>query len=762
MKKSIFLSFFLIGFTSLISQVLLLREFMMVFYGNELSLGIVLFFWMFWTAVGSWGLGALTQNSRYTHIYLVLCQLSLIILLPAEIFLVRVLKFLLRVPEAEIIKLTSMISSSFFLLLPLCLVLGFMFSLSARIYDKKEHKDNSITISTIYLSESLGAIAGGTIYNFILIKFLNSFTISYILGSINLITSFFLIFYFSRGKIFSSFSGKILTAISIFTGIMLFFIVSLPSKKNLSQVSLNLLWKDYDLVESKNSIYGNISVVKNNNQIIFFENGIYLFTVPDPMPAEETAHISMLSHPDPQKVLLIGGGFSGVLKEMMKHSIKKITYAEIDPLIIQMAEKYLPEELNRIKNTQKLQILNMDGRHYIKTAKEKFDMIIINIGNPLTAQLNRFFTIEFFLEARSILNKGGILSIKIGSVENYISNEQQEYLSSINSTLKEVFPQVKIIPGLGSNFMLGINEKNIIQIDVDMLMDRLKKREIKTEYIRGYYLKAYMSKERTNYLIRIINQAREKKINSDFNPTCYYYNLVWWNSLLNPEYTNIFKNILFVRFWWILALIFLLFALIYLISANPASRYNNAVLTVVMANGFSEILFEIVILLVFQSLYGYVYYKMGIIITSFMLGLALGTYFARKALKYEIDAFLKLIQIEYFILSYPIILILIFIMLKQTVLPYFIIDILFPVFTIGAGFLGGYQFPFAVKSYMNKSEIGQTAGIIYGVDLLGACLGTFITNLILIPIMGIYKTFAVSVFISMCSILLLIKSAKNS
>ncbi|MDH5174636.1 MAG: hypothetical protein OEW43_05190, partial [Elusimicrobiota bacterium] len=59
MKKYLILGLILIGFTSLAAQIVLMRELMVVFYGNELSLGITLAGWLFWVAVGSWGIGRL-------------------------------------------------------------------------------------------------------------------------------------------------------------------------------------------------------------------------------------------------------------------------------------------------------------------------------------------------------------------------------------------------------------------------------------------------------------------------------------------------------------------------------------------------------------------------------------------------------------------------------------------------------------------------------------------------------------------------------
>ncbi|MBI5418359.1 fused MFS/spermidine synthase [Candidatus Poribacteria bacterium] len=750
MKKTILLSSFLIGIVSLVGQIMLIREFMQVFYGNELSFGVVLFAWMFWVAIGSWGLGALTQKSTNNHIYLVLCQLFIIVLLPLEIFLIRIIKYLIHVPPTEIIQISSMLYSAFLITLPFCIIIGFMFTLQSRLIG--EENNDGIDIGMVYLFESLGAITGGIIYNFILIDKLDIFSISYIIGSLALVISGLSLFYF-KNKI-SNISKIFLVILSLVIGILLCYSIFIPQNKSLSQISLDILWKDYNLIESKNSKYGNIAVVKNKNEITFFENGLYLFTAPDELFSEEVAHLSLLPHPLPKRVLLIGGGFGGVLKEMLKHPVEKIVYAEIDPLIIELSKKYLPLDAAFIFS-DKIKILNIDGRRYLKGTQEKFDVVIVNLIDPLTAQLNRFFTLEFFREVKSVLQPGGIFSLKTSGTENYISIEQSQYLASIKNTLSIIFPHVKIIPARSGNYMLSGSEE--ISIDLDLLMDNLRKRNIDAKYVQEYYLaKANMSKERMEYFNKTLEKTQDTKINKDFDPSCYYFNLIYWNSLFNPGFNVIFKKILLFKLWWVLVFALLIFVCVFFISRENSTLQKKSVITAVMANGFSEILFEIVIILAFQSLYGFVYYKVGVVIASYMLGLSIGAYLALRGLRKGIGAYKELIRIEYFTFLYPLCLMAIFSILKKIILSDIIIDMLFIFLAICAGVLGGYQFPFATACYQNKNtEAGDAAGALYSMDLIGACLGTLMTNLFLIPIMGVYSTCIVSMFISLCVIVFL-------
>jgi len=88
-----------------------------------------------------------------------------------------------------------------------------------------------------------------------------------------------------------------------------------------------------------------------------------------------------------------------------------------------------------------------DGRLFLKSTAERFDVILLNLPEPQTAQINRFYTVEFFRELPPSLNSGGILSFQLVASEDYISPTLASFLQCINRSLREVFPEVSTIPG---------------------------------------------------------------------------------------------------------------------------------------------------------------------------------------------------------------------------------------------------------------------------------------------------------------------------
>jgi spermidine synthase len=732
MKRRLSLALLLLGFTMMSSQIVLMRELLIVFYGNEISIGIILANWLFWGALGSWGLGRFADRIKGRIGLFSLGQILLALLVPLSVGEVRLIKLFLKAAPGEIIGLTPMFYSTLFILAPICLILGFLFALGCRIYPSGSRGAGKI--GSVYILEAIGATVGGLLTSFLLIRVLGSLGIVFLLSLCNLVAAFSLQFSLSLKK---RLAFQILTLILI-GGTTLSFI----KQDYLSSLSLRLQWRGYNLLTSENSIYGNITVTQRDSQYSFFSNGLHIFTFPDRLSAEEVAHFPLLSHPSPGRVLLIGGG-QGVLGEVLKHPVERVDYVELDPLTIKLGRKYLPFSFD-----SKVKVNNIDGRLFVKKSRDKYEVIIINLPDPFTAQLNRFYTLQFFREAKNILSPDGLLSLGVTSSENYVSGELQKFLSCIYKTLQEVFPEVKVIPGDYAYF-LASKKEGMLTYDYRILMERLKERKVDAQYVREYYLFSKLSRGRINYLLTRLQEEKSARINRDFQPICYYYDMVLWATYFKTGMQKIFTGLSERKIWGGLSLVYFLIILPVFFFRKKAKMRAKSCLVAVATTGFAEITFQVVVILSFQILYGYVYYKLGIILTSFMIGLALGGWWVTKILGRLKDDFGVFIKTQITICIYPLILPLILWAHPPVSL--------FPFLPVIAGFIGGFQFPLANKIYLeSEEEIGRVAGLTYGMDLLGSCLGALLASTFLLPILGIPKTCLALAFLNGASLLLLI------
>lgn len=754
MKKAISISVILVGFTAMASQIVLMREFLIVFYGNETTIGFILASWLIWGAIGSWLLGRIADRIKYRITIFSLCQLSLSILLPLSILAIRSIKLASNVATGEIIAFFPMTLSSLIILAPTCILLGFMFSLGCRLYETESHLA-ATRIGIVYVLEAIGSMAGGLLSSFILIRLLPSIHIMGMFSLLNILAAIFL----------QSFSKRKKTRPIFVTVLTVFFIAGISmwlfkGWDNLHRYSLNKQWKGYELLTSRNSIYGNIAVAKRDIQRSFFNNGLHLYTVPDKLTSEEAVHFALLEHPNPKDVLLVGGGVGGLLEEILKHPIRKVDYVELDPLIIKMAKEYLPERDYAFLNDTRVEVKNLDGRYFIKKTDKKYDCVIVHLGDPYTAQLNRYYTVEFFKEVKRILKKGGIISFSVTSSENYISAELEDFLRSVYVSLKEVFIDVKVIPG-DTAYFLASTKKAVLTYDYNILMDRARRRKLNIKYVREYYLFSKLSPGRVAYIEDSLKKENEVKINYDFKPISYYYDIIFWTTYFRGSlFRKILKAATENRIWKIAFGLYSLIFLFGLIMIKNKRLHKRATLIAVMTTGFAEIAFQVVVLLSFQIIYGYVFYKLGLILTSFMIGLTLGGWWIIRImprLKKDLTVF---IWTQVSICAYPLILPLFFWWLsssKGEITSWMGANVLFPFLPIIAGFIGGFQFPLANKIYLGKrEEIARVAGLSYGMDLLGSCLGALLTGAFLIPIIGIPKTCLVVAIMNFMVLILLV------
>ncbi len=696
----------LLGFTSIASQIIIIRELMVVFYGNELSIGVTLASWLLWISAGSLLAGKLSTKFKDDESILSNVLLFISLAIPFHVFFIRTIKHFFDIPAGSLTSFSDMFLGSFLSLSFICLLLGFTFTLLAKIASGKGSSPAK-AVGRVYLLEGAGASLGGVIFSVIIIKFFSPMQSVFLAAILNILTAL----YFRAGLI------KLVFLSLLSVG----FLFGWPS--GLEKISREWQFAPFNLIESINSKYGNISVIKNRENVSLYENGLLFFTSGDLLAAEESAHYPMLQHPNPKKVLLIGGGTGGTLREILKHDIVELDYVELDPMLITLSEKYLG-----VPRDKRLTIHNQDGRLFVKQIREKkYDVIVSDLPDPYTATLNRFYSMEFFNEAKNILAPRGVLSLSLSSSENYINPERAFYLGSIYKTMKACFADVVIFPGDTAYFM-GCKTKGVLTENAGSLIERLKKRDIATIFVREYYLPFKISAERMRFTKDRI-ETKNAEINRDMKPVGYLYHMLLWSSLFrsgeNP--INYLKTINRNNLVFIASVLFLA---LFLFQKTGRVRFKNMVRLSVATTGLTEISVQIITIMAFQFIYGYVYYKIGLILASFMGGLVLGSLCVNSFIDKIKNGAALYIKLQVLICLYPFLLPVAF-----SLNPGQTVFILLPLI---AGLMGGFQYPLANKLCLGQTETaGKNAGYLYGLDLLGSSAGAIITGILLVPLLGI-------------------------
>lgn len=724
------------GATTLIGQTLYMREFISAFYGNELAIGIQLGAWLLWTALGSAVLPRIFSSIPSLRRFSIL-QFLLAFFFPLTLMAIRASKLFFHISLGEIPGLSEMARVAFLTLCPLCIVSGFSYTTACQLFSElKNHSPK--TIGQVYVLEAIGAGLGGFLATLFFFPHLSSIQITLLLSLINYISGTCLWILTSRRL-------HPMTALILgLFGWLFLFRLNTPIEKALDQWS----WKGLNLLATKHTAYGNLAIVQTGELITVFENGVPLFSRPDPLTIESIVHYALLEHPNPQKILLVGGTLSGAIEQAFLHpSVHTVHAVELDPEAVRFVRKYV-EPLDW--HSSQVQIHFGDARKFIRETRETFDVILLNMPTPYTAQLNRFYTFEFYQDVRKRLNPQGVFFFQVPSSENAIGKELSEFLSTLYTTLQQVFDEVVLLPGDQCRFIASTGIGQLTSEPV-ILIKRIRERQLQTQYVQDYYIEFDLSKERQAYLHSRIFLLPSERINRDFKPMAYLYDALLWTtyhaSFIKNFFVFLFKKT-FVEF----ALFFIgLMGLYYGLSKAMQSPYPEIQLSVITV-GFTEISIELIWILLYQIAFGTAYKALALLVAGYMAGLALGSQFALHWTSKNSKVLSRLIWVQCALGVYLVVTI----GFLQIFHSHQMNRILFPIGISLGGFLGGVQFILANGFFLQKiPSVAKATGTLYGLDLIGAMFGTLFTTVAILPVLGIPQTLSLLGILNFVAFLLL-------
>jgi spermidine synthase len=190
-------------------------------------------------------------------------------------------------------------------------------------------------------------------------------------------------------------------------------------------------------------------------------------------------HPAALAHPNPESILVIGGGDGGSSEELFKHpSVKRIVMAELDPVVIDIARKYLGAVHKGALDDPRLEIRIGDGFEYVRSATERFDVIVLDLTDPDTPAFH-LYSEEFFRMCQRCLKPGGMLTLHLGSPV-YQPETVRKNAANLRKVFKHVAPLSLFIPLYGSQWCLAIASDTVDPraISVETIAQRMVERRI--------------------------------------------------------------------------------------------------------------------------------------------------------------------------------------------------------------------------------------------------------------------------------------------
>jgi spermidine synthase len=680
----------ILGISTSMIQVIFLRLFLSIFYGNELIIGIFLAVWMALTGLGSW----LGKNQDVETIGM---QKKIVILLSYSFFalIIGTLMSLIKawfVPSGVLINAWQLLLMLVLFLMPVCICSGYVFRTIT-----SQYPDNG---AENYSSETKGSIIGGIVITFSVVLFLEPLQALSIVFALNIIV---LAIIFTKKKVLR------FTAFFIALIIPILFIVFQIDTRTKA-----LLFNNQEIMESRDTPYGAITITKGAGQMNLFSNMVLQYTGGDIEHNEETAHYSGLQHKNPENVLLISGGYMGIVPEILKYpSIKEIVYIEPNPWFLKYSLKYFTPYADK-----KLKIIQRDPRRFLLSDTAHYDLIIMDVPEPSTLQLNRYFSLEFIKLLKQHSTQNTIISYSLATSGNYLNKENIRLHSIIYQTIRKVFSNLIIVPGNRNYFLASDNP---ISLDYKSLFNS---RNIETLYVNPNYIDDRSLKQRSELIQNTLDPSAP--VNTDLTPTALWAQTINFFSLFNMN-TGIL-------------LLFLLLLLLL-----PLFRLN-LVSSSVYITGFTASSLEMLILFAFQVIFGYLYAAAGLIFAVFMAGLSLGVRQQKKWGDFSLFKVQILMMIVALLVSC------IILILTKISSGFLLVPIIGVIIFIPA-YITGHQFALALNKLPGEDE--NKTGYLYGVDLLGSALGLLIISAVLIPVFGYVSSVSIVISVNLIFALIL-------
>ncbi|MBN2813507.1 MAG: hypothetical protein JXQ80_05480, partial [Bacteroidales bacterium] len=392
-------------------------------------------------------------------------------------------------------------------------------------------------------------------------------------------------------------------------------------------------------------------------------------------------------------------------------SVQHIDYVEINPWLVKTETVFTTTHYN-----PKVKVQINDARKWISQKSGFYDIVLVNAPDPSSAQINRFFTLEFFWQVKNALRPEGVFTLSLSSTANYMSDEARELNQLIYFTLKNVFAHVEVIPGT-RNFYTASSMP--VTLNIAEMADRLK---LNNEYVNSFFMDDQLLFEQHKQIMNNFTDAGSK-LNTDHAPLAYFLQIRYWINRMEG------KNTLFILSLTVVAVLLLLL---------PVLKGIGPVTTGLFTSSFAGASAEFLVIIMYQTYFGNIYQMLGLIVALYMLGLTAGTLMEHKKTNRKI--LIKHYLLVQALLMAGLVLLPLFATFSSdgSILPGWIIQVFLWLLTVVISFLAGKTFNCVTQLMPGYHR--KNAGTLYAIDLTGSASGTLIVSVLWYPLLGLYKT----------------------
>ncbi len=433
------------GCTTMLTQILFVREAAVWLRGNELIIAALIAAWLVWVAVGS-AIGYLLQlPAQWVRRGWWLSTITAVALL---LFL-RYISLWRGSISGDTFSIAHAVALAVLIPSIPCALSGMAFATAVRV---REFLYRDSLVSQLYVRETAGALFAGVVMTFLFLPAGYTW--------INLCTPLALILWDAASRGWLSIRRSLFSLLLVFACVtpLLFFHqhISLLARVGASHFVTGVIRAEYDLPEMR------VTITETRSEANFYVNGRFVGSSFDRQHAEETAAYITLAADSTERICLLGFPYNGLIRQLIDFGWKKIDVIEpVDDMVKHIAPFLAREDYNVL--TQKnVRIIHTDPRSYMRTRSyEKnalYDAVYQNVGIPDAYSTARLYTKNWCDDLHLSLKPTGVFIACMPGSPGYVPDTLAQLLVRLKTALRSNFDSVLTVPA-SSTYIVGCNQQ---------------------------------------------------------------------------------------------------------------------------------------------------------------------------------------------------------------------------------------------------------------------------------------------------------------
>ena len=733
-----------LGFFALVAQTLLFRDFLTAFEGSELGVGSFFGSWLLWVGLGAVvGRVAARRLAGMTRRF----ELTVLLYIPAFLlqhYLITQARGLGGVSAYEVYPFGRMAAVSMIANAPVSLVTGLLFTLACRWWEREQ----ALPPARVYMVEALGSFLGGIVVTLLLASAVTAESVACYAALVLVAASTIGWLAADKSERSRASGGVLLLLLAALSMIGPSGFSDWWSRRN-DRSRWGRLLQPEEFRGSFTTAQAKYLYGQRGGQFVVMSWGGVSETLPNTEHASEVIALGLSQHPTAQNVLVVGTDSLGICLRLGElPQVRDVVWLHPDP-------EYPPALLRVLPSTtraaaERLQVPGEEVRKYLRSHRRRFDLILLNLPDPTTLVLNRYWTGEFFGIVKQALADGGVVCTRVTGAANFMGDERAFLGSSALATLESAFHDVVLKPGEES-WLIASDGASLTTAPAE-LRDRFAGIEGAARLYPPAGLMSLYVPERIQFQLDKYGEAAASVpssllVNRDERPVSLFFSLLL--ALRRTTLLSLARHvpILWSAGIWIAAcpvVVYGLLRLVYMLaprggratpeSITAAKAFDGRAL--VFATGLAGMALSIVLMFRYQARFGSLFLDIGLISSLFMFGSFAGSLLSERLVSRR-HGRRPLLLPACLLLNLAL-------LALVTVVPEDGPRAAYAILFAGSGMFVGLYFPIAAERLRAAGQSAAPAGAsLEMLDHWGGAAGALLSGWLLLPLLGTSLTLCV-------------------